>query len=335
MKIERHAEDQLRKLEEIFTMDKETVVSRFGSIFYVYFRKMFESNYDYFPHMVKRAEHILKLTGSQTETVLDFGCGPGLWTILIGILGDVRHVYGIDRSEEKINALNAVAMHIGIEDKVTGVLGDGHKLEYQDGHFDLCMANDVLSHVMNLDKSLSEITRTLKNGGAFFMYDGNNSLNLVEKIEMRKRLEQCENGPVNAKYTGLSDTYVNMRRNIIRSEFKDISETTIETMAKKTKGMHKDQIKRACEQYLKNGKIDEVADFLYRNPRTGEKMEFSFNPYQFKKELDNKYGLKCRVLPVFTSTPITWKNIAGKIIKHTHPFSLLFAPGFELIGIKK
>ena len=326
------AEEKIRCLRNIFRQGQKSVASQFGPVFYNYFKNIL--NESYFPHVLNRANHILRLINKNNSTILDLGCGAGLWSTLFAILGNGNKVYGIDYSEERISSFHKLLQYLELDHEVHAEVGDVHSLDYPDDFFDVCFANEILSHVKDLDLALSEISRVLKKGGLFFMSDGNNSISFIDNIQRRKIHKRLEEGPVIQSST-LPDTLFNMRRKMIKSHFRDIDDETVSILAKKTKGMYGEQITRACKEFIAFKEIREKADFPCRNPATGEKMEYPLNPFRLKALLHEKHGINCRVFPLYTTSPIAWKNMAKILLRKTHPVSLLISPEFELIGTKE
>lgn len=113
---------------------------------------------------------------------LDVGCGGG-FTCDMATRG-VR-VSGIDQSMKCIVKAqeHAVISRLDIE----YVQGFAEELPYADNTFDVVVSVDVLEHVANLDKTISEIFRVLKPRGLFF-FDTINK-NLKSRIVMIWLLE--------------------------------------------------------------------------------------------------------------------------------------------------
>jgi ubiquinone/menaquinone biosynthesis C-methylase UbiE len=280
----------------------------------------------------------LELIGRNNLKILDFGSGAGLWSVLFGILSDGNEVYGIDHNVERINNFQKLIQYLDIDNTVTAQAGNVLNLNFVNDYFDACFANEILSHTQDLEQALSEISRTLKEGGILYISDGNNSISILSNIIRRRLHKKIECGPFDAKLfktSDLPDALLNMRKKIIISYFKDLDDKLITVLAQKTQGMYGEQIIRACEQFINSGEIKERADFPLRNPINGEKMEYPLNPFKLKTLLREKYMIDCRILPLFFSSPNILRNIVGKFIEMTHPVSLILSPGFELVGVKK
>jgi ubiquinone/menaquinone biosynthesis C-methylase UbiE len=317
-------------LKNAFENEDKAVASRFG-----YYEEIV--NKDFFPHVVKKTEYILDTFANKGGRVLDYGCGSGLWTIFMAASGKAEKVYGIDYSYERIENLNWLRKRLDLENAVEVKKGDVHKLDFPDNFFDACLASEVLSHVKDLEAALGEISRTLKKGGVVFISDGNNSLSIPGMIARKKIHKRLEYGPFDDeifKTTVLTDTLFNTRKKIIEADFGGLEEKTLRFLARKTRGMYGHQIRLACEEYIGSGRISQKADFLCRNPVAGEKMEYPLNPYRLKSILKKDYGIDSRVLPTFSSSPVSWKNIIRKLFVSTHPLSMLVSPFFEMAGTK-
>ena len=94
---------------------------------------------------------------------VDIGCGGGFLAEEFAALG--CHVTGIDPSPVSIGAArtHAAARGLPIDYRV----GLGEQLPAQDSAFDLAYCCDVLEHVSDLDRVISETARVLKPGGLY------------------------------------------------------------------------------------------------------------------------------------------------------------------------
>ena len=99
----------------------------------------------------------------QGKVVLDLGRAGGFMAEALALRG--AHVTGIDPAAEAIDAARAHArqgsLRIGYD------VGVGEALPYDVASFDSAVCVDVLEHVADLDKVLSEVARTLRPGGLF------------------------------------------------------------------------------------------------------------------------------------------------------------------------
>lgn len=100
------------------------------------------------------------------KTALEVGCGGGILTEEICKMGFTTT--GIDPSDESLHTAANHAKEGGLA--ISYQKGTGELLPYQDHSFDFVFCCDVLEHVSDLPKVISEISRVLKPGG-IFIYD--------------------------------------------------------------------------------------------------------------------------------------------------------------------
>ena len=109
----------------------------------------------------KLIEHLLALTTPQNQNIKILNLGAGTGSDL-KILSQFGNVYVIDVNEK---ALELVPSEFCIEKR----LADACKLPYEDLFFDIVVAFDVLEHIENDVKAVSEVRRVLKNEGLFLI----------------------------------------------------------------------------------------------------------------------------------------------------------------------
>jgi 2-polyprenyl-6-hydroxyphenyl methylase / 3-demethylubiquinone-9 3-methyltransferase len=102
----------------------------------------------------------------RTATLLDVGCGGGFLSEEFAKTG--LSVTGIDPSGATIDVAKNHAREGGLA--IDYRRGYGESLPFRDGSFTLVCCCDVLEHVDDPDKTIGEISRVLRPGGAFF-YD--------------------------------------------------------------------------------------------------------------------------------------------------------------------
>ncbi len=97
------------------------------------------------------------------KAVLDLGCAGGFMAEAMAARGAA--VTGIDPAAEAIEA----ARHHAASEKldIRYDVGVGEALPYADASFDAVVCVDVLEHVADLGKVLSEVVRVLRPGGLF------------------------------------------------------------------------------------------------------------------------------------------------------------------------
>jgi 2-polyprenyl-6-hydroxyphenyl methylase/3-demethylubiquinone-9 3-methyltransferase len=95
--------------------------------------------------------------------VLDIGCGGGFLAEEFATLG--CRVTGVDPSSASIDAARAHAARRGL--RIDYRVGAGEELPAPDAGFDLACCCDVLEHVSDVDRVISETARVLAPGGLY------------------------------------------------------------------------------------------------------------------------------------------------------------------------
>lgn len=104
-----------------------------------------------------RAKFILKEIKNPSK-ILDAGCGYGLLSFTLAKKG--HKIYPIDNSEKRIEFL--------IKNRLKNAkVMDIRNLQFPDEFFDVVIISEVLEHIKNGEKVLSELTRVLKKDGIF------------------------------------------------------------------------------------------------------------------------------------------------------------------------
>ncbi len=117
---------------------------------------------------------------SKDKTALEIGCGGGLLCEEIARMG--FDVIGLDPSENSVRMAVNHAKISGLRIKYE--IGAGENLPYDDESIDIVFCCDVLEHVFDLEKVISEISRVLKPGG-IFCYDTINRTFLSKLVAIK------------------------------------------------------------------------------------------------------------------------------------------------------
>ncbi len=120
------------------------------------------------PWRVGYAKDIINRSGinPKGKTALEVGSGGGILTEEIARMGFITT--GIDPADQSVITASNHAKVSGLDIKYEK--GVGENLPYADASFDFVFCCDVLEHVQDLPKVISEISRVLKPGGVF-IYD--------------------------------------------------------------------------------------------------------------------------------------------------------------------
>ncbi|MEM0900805.1 MAG: bifunctional 2-polyprenyl-6-hydroxyphenol methylase/3-demethylubiquinol 3-O-methyltransferase UbiG [Pseudomonadota bacterium] len=114
--------------------------------------------------------------GWQGKRVLDLGCAGGFMAEALAERG--AEVTGIDPAQQAIEAARSHSSSEGHD--IQYDVGVGEKLPYEDASFHHIVCVDVLEHVSDLDKVISEVSRVLRPGG-LFLFDTINR-NILARI---------------------------------------------------------------------------------------------------------------------------------------------------------
>lgn len=105
----------------------------------------------------------LELELAKNPEVLDLGCGTGWLTSRMAESG-AQSVVGVDVDSGAIATLNSCA---GPKEK--GICASSDALPFADASFDLVVAKDLLEHMPNPARTVDEIYRVLRVGGALYI----------------------------------------------------------------------------------------------------------------------------------------------------------------------
>lgn len=119
------------------------------------------------PAFAKRARFIVNSIHSHKPgRVLDIGCGRGFYTKIVSYFPFVKEIQGIDANPEYvIRAKN----NVGNDKRITIQVGSIYKLPFKDNYFDCIIASEILEHLTDDTKAISELHRVLKRGGTLLV----------------------------------------------------------------------------------------------------------------------------------------------------------------------
>ena len=116
-----------------------------------------------FPYFLRTYAQTLQRDPTK-KLAIEVGCGGGILAEEIASAGFT--LIGIDPAE---NSLKTAREHAKVYNlNIDYRQGTGEKIPFPDNHFDVVFCCDVLEHVRDLPKCISEFSRVLKPGGVFF-----------------------------------------------------------------------------------------------------------------------------------------------------------------------
>lgn len=151
--------------------------------------------------------HALRL-GVRSGKALDIGTGPGQIPLKLARKLPDLQILGTDRSEAMLEEANRQARAAGLQNRVRFELGDGNRLAFPDGSFDLVLCNSVLHHLADPVRVLDEIARVARPGGAVLLRDLRRPSRLALPLHVRwfgrhysGRMRQLFEASVRSAYT--------------------------------------------------------------------------------------------------------------------------------------
>lgn len=216
----------------------------------------------------------------QDMKILDVGCGFGVHSIVFAHYGN--EVTGIDVFRPRVDVGQRVAGLFG-EQKVLVKEGNSAKVDCDDGTFDVVYCNEFVSHVGDLETSLKELNRVLKDGGQILITDCD-----------RKNLASLR-----LRYITLNKMYEasfrKEREEIIRALSEElnlgIGGATVARLARKTKGWTERELGEMVDSYSQGERGMRALlsihkpKFPFRNPRSGMYEERLFSPSEVEEVL--------------------------------------------------
>lgn len=121
-----------------------------------------------------RFRDVGKLVEPVRGQVLDLGCADGVFSKVVFDKAKPKKLIGIDVLPKSVAWANK---HWGRSGKMKFMVSDAHKLKFKSGTFDAVFSLEMLEHVHDPRKVLTEARRVLKPGGyGLFMVPSDNLL---------------------------------------------------------------------------------------------------------------------------------------------------------------
>jgi ubiquinone/menaquinone biosynthesis C-methylase UbiE len=103
------------------------------------------------------------------KKILDIGCGLGGKTIAYGEAG-ASAVFGTDILTRHVSESISYAERMAGEFRWAFFVSDAARLPIPDGAFDTVVANDAMEHFAEPERTLSEMVRVTRRGGAIWIF---------------------------------------------------------------------------------------------------------------------------------------------------------------------
>jgi ubiquinone/menaquinone biosynthesis C-methylase UbiE len=131
----------------------------------------------------KRAGNIIRCfkeevsRGQGPLRILDLGCADGLYVFLLNSIPGLKNklsFYGVDISAEDVCIAEKVRKILGAEN-IKFIAADLEKIALPEGYFNIVLCAEVIEHIADSDRFLSELHRILAPGGAVIITTPNKS----------------------------------------------------------------------------------------------------------------------------------------------------------------
>lgn len=119
----------------------------------------------------RRLQKVLRVADLKDKSILDQGCGEGVWLNRFMEYTAAKNIYGFDVDPESIEKYTNDSESKIPKDNLKVCAAED--LKFDDNKFDIVFSNEVLEHVENDRKSVDESHRVLKKGGKFIIFTPN------------------------------------------------------------------------------------------------------------------------------------------------------------------
>ena len=141
------------------------------------------------------------MTLTESSSVLDVGCGPGVDTTTLAGIVTNGYVTGIDFSRSMVGEATKNAFKMGISKRVFHIQGSAAGLPFKECTFDAVRSERMLQHLKNPEFAISEMARVCKKNGKVVVVDCDHSSLSVDTMHLdvewklrRFRTEYLPNG---------------------------------------------------------------------------------------------------------------------------------------------
>ncbi len=311
----------------------------YPEFFYYYCRHILDR--EVFEKYILNVKYLFELADRPIagSRILDCGCGFGIDSMIMACYG-AEDVSGIDVNPDWIASIHKYLKDLNWDLPIETKVGDAASLDFPDDTFDILMSVEAISHYRDVDLFLTEAHRVLKKGGVVIVSDGNNGANPSVRSKTYEIWDRFENGPVADSVHGhrIERTYVDMRKEIIATNFPKISSNEVNELAARTFGLGDQKIIEVVRQYLDGG---EKPNSKFKigvpafNPQKNDYIERLFDPRDLAQQME-EIGFKATPYAHFGGAGE--KGLKGKanaVLRAISPISLLAAPTFKLVGVKR
>jgi ubiquinone/menaquinone biosynthesis C-methylase UbiE len=157
------------------------------------------------PSVIKYFDGFLLGKISKEDKILDFGCGPGTFSIRLARI--CKEVVSVDIVESFIESAENSFNNLKLNN-VTPIHITSNNVPYPDSYFDSVILMDVVHHLEDIDNVFLEIQRVLKPQGKIIIFEPNKINPIIFLIHY---LDPNEQGLIRLgtpiKYTNILNNY--------------------------------------------------------------------------------------------------------------------------------
>jgi 2-polyprenyl-3-methyl-5-hydroxy-6-metoxy-1,4-benzoquinol methylase len=277
---------------------------------------------------------------------LDYGAGHGFLSLLAKELGvgKVIHndIYAVSSIDAKIIAEN---LKLEANEYITGDINDViNFLNLNNLNCHSMGSYDVIEHIYDIDEFLNKNHLLSNDTISIFHASAANENNPRINRMLKKTHLIIENTgrdlKPGRKATDASRPLIEIRKDIIRAIKPSLSDDEISLLSKNTRGMIKDDIETAINNYISKSIMPKPDGHATNtcDPNTGNWYEHLMNPYELFKILESQ-GFEGKVMSGYYDSP---KSLHIKFVKEflnicisaSGEKGLFFAPFYALYAFK-
>jgi ubiquinone/menaquinone biosynthesis C-methylase UbiE len=161
-----------------------------------------------------RTAHRRFVVGSLAQGVvegwaLDLGTGPGYVARRIARRRPGLSLVGLDLAARMVQRARRAATQAGLDGRGIWPQGDGHRLPFAEGSFDLVVSSFSLHHWTEPLRVLDEIARVLRPGGRYYIADLCREVTLLQRLFAYASIPALS--PLFGSYWGYGGYYESIR----------------------------------------------------------------------------------------------------------------------------
>ncbi|HEY6398333.1 MAG TPA: class I SAM-dependent methyltransferase, partial [Solirubrobacteraceae bacterium] len=284
---------------------------------------------------------LLQLGGADPDrrVVVDAGCGFGFTMILDALLGATR-VHGIEVNRSMVQTIETFLPLLPDEvaSRVEVHCASVTKMPLEDESADIVLSVEAISHYLHVEEFIDEAFRVLRPGGVLLIADGNNGSNPIVRRHTYEIWEAAERGQADQTVRGhlLGEPYVEVRRQVLQTNFPEMSAPAAAEIARRTAGFTADRVIAAGRDYLEHSALPSS---IYRRRKLavapdGTAMEELFHPGRLARQLRQR-GFQARAYGYWGgANGSALIRSVNRALTALSPVTMPTAPSFRVVARK-